>query len=130
MLPAGQATPPSFLSHYSHTVSKAHKADFYISGEGDGEYIGRVNSVEEVRIRVLLVGPDRPAVRITSKPRKETRLDTSILPHLNINGSSMSMVVPSPGWPTRPVVTFWVKAHLLTYSRTGETNTWKASWKN
>ena len=96
VLPAGQATPPGFLSHYSHTVSKAHKADFYISSEGDGEYIGRINNVEEVRVGALLVGPERPAVCITNKPRKETRLErfNCVSPQykrfINVHGSAIA----------------------------------------
>ena len=46
-----------------------------------------------------------------------------------MKGSSVSMVVPSPGRPTSPEVVLRVKAHLWTYSRTGDTSRWRASWE-
>ena len=109
--------------------AEAYVADDGVSLDMDREEVSHRDSVEVGLVWRLLVDLKDPAVSVTGDPshcRLET-LQSSLMFHLIMNGSSVSMVEPSPGSPWTSSVRLLWTPHLLMNSCPRSTQRWKAS---
>ena len=80
-------------------ISKANVANVEVAFYMNRFDLGMAKKMEEMGIAWLLVWPHKPPVAVTADPRIGSGNFHQVF-YLSRNGSSRSMVVPSPGSPT------------------------------